>query len=75
MLEYMSPLVFFDLIRESLQPSTPPYDPPYRSAYHKLKFITAILLAAYTGQRPQATIDKTTFEDLEEALKRDPPML
>jgi len=52
-----------------------PYDPPYRWAYHKLKFIAAVLFAAYTGQRPESTINKLTFEDFEEALERDPPML
>ncbi len=52
-----------------------PYDPPYRTAFYKLKHITAILFAAYTGQRPDATIGKLTFQDFEEALKRDPPLL
>ncbi len=52
-----------------------PYDPAYRTAYHKLKFIAAILFAAYTGQRPQATIAKLSFEDLTTALERNPPML
>jgi len=43
--------------------------------YLKLKLIAGILFAAYTGQRPDATTGKLTFEDFEEALKRDPPML
>ncbi len=46
-----------------------------RHVYSKIKFIAAILLAAYTGQRPDATIDKLDFKDLEEALSRDPPIL
>ncbi len=43
--------------------------------YLKLKLIAGILFAAYTGQRPDATTGKLTFEEFEEALKRDPPML
>lgn len=46
-----------------------------RYSYSKIKFIAAILLAAYTGQRPDATIAKLDFKDLEEALSRKPPML
>ncbi len=57
----------------TLPPS--PYDPPWKTAYYKIKYIAAILFAAYTGQRPDATIHKLTHSDFEEALKRDPPML
>jgi len=51
------------------------YNPEYQIDYFKLKYITATLLGAYTGQRPEATIGKLTFQDIEEALERDPPML
>jgi len=37
--------------------------------------VLSILFAAYTGQRPDATIGKLTFEDFEDALMRNPPML
>ncbi len=41
----------------------------------KLKHIAGILFAAYTGQRPQATIGKLTLEEFREAIQRDPPLL
>jgi len=41
----------------------------------KIKYTTAILFLAYTGQRPDATASKITVEELREAIERDPPML
>jgi len=43
--------------------------------YLKLKHITGILFASYTGQRPDSTIAKITVEELREAISRDPPVL
>jgi len=43
--------------------------------YSKVKLTSAILLGAYTGLRPEATIGKLTMEDIEKALERDPPLL
>ncbi len=43
--------------------------------YLKLKIISAILFSAYTGQRPDATTGKLTYEEFENALNRNPPML
>lgn len=39
----------------------------------KLKHIAGILFAAYTGQRPQATIGKLTLEEFREAIQRSAP--
>ncbi|WP_048092213.1 hypothetical protein [Geoglobus acetivorans] len=52
-----------------------PYDPPWKYAYFRIKHIANTLFLAYTGQRPQSTTDRLTFEDFEKALKRNPPML
>jgi integrase len=41
----------------------------------KIKYTTAILFLAYTGQRPDATASKITVEELREAIKKKPPML
>ncbi len=46
-----------------------------KDPYFKLKHITGILFAAYTGQRPQSTISKLTVEELQEAISRKPPVL
>ena len=43
--------------------------------YLKLKHISGILFAAYTGQRPDSTISKITVDELREAIRRDPPLL
>ncbi|WP_456469640.1 hypothetical protein [Archaeoglobus sp.] len=43
--------------------------------YLKLKHITGILFAAYTGQRPDSTIAKITVDELRETISRDPPVL
>ena len=41
----------------------------------KLRAISAVIFASYTGLRPDATIGKLTFSEFEEALRRCPPML
>ena len=41
----------------------------------KLKYIAGILFAAYTGQRPDATIGKLTYREFKEALSLDPPLI
>ena len=43
--------------------------------FAKIRFTTAVLFGAYTGQRPDATSGKLTFEEIEEALSRSPPIL
>ncbi|MBO8179540.1 MAG: hypothetical protein H0Z19_03535 [Archaeoglobus sp.] len=43
--------------------------------YLKLKHISGILFAAYTGQRPDSTISKITVDEIKEAIQRDPPLL
>ncbi len=45
------------------------------SYYQKLKYTTAILFGAYTGQRPMSTMSRLTKEELEEAINRDPPLI
>ena len=44
-------------------------------SFNKLRLISAVLFASYTGQRPQATIAKITISELEEALNRRPTLL
>ncbi|RLI78131.1 hypothetical protein DRP05_08240 [Archaeoglobales archaeon] len=61
-------LAFYNLPKD-------PHVPKVRHSYAKIKYIANVLLAAYTGQRPDATISKLTFQDLEKALSRDPPFL
>ena len=64
-----------NIIRAIYNMPRSPYDPPWRYAYFKIKHIANVLFAAYTGQRPDATISKLTFQDFEEALSKNPPML
>ncbi|MDK2782061.1 MAG: hypothetical protein PWR13_1089 [Archaeoglobi archaeon] len=45
------------------------------SAYLKLKHISGILFASYTGQRPMSTVAKITVDELREAVSRFPPVL
>ena len=52
-----------------------PHDSKRRHYYSKIKFIAFVLLASYTGQRPEATLVKLTYDDIQQALQRDPPML
>ncbi|MBE8540389.1 hypothetical protein [Geoglobus acetivorans] len=52
-----------------------PHDSKMRHYYSKIKFIAFVLLASYTGQRPESTLVKLTLNDIREALERDPPML
>ncbi|AEA46752.1 tyrosine-type recombinase/integrase [Archaeoglobus veneficus] len=52
-----------------------PHNSEIRDTYAKIKYIANVLFAAYTGQRPEATISKLTFQDFERALSRNPPML
>jgi len=41
----------------------------------KLKHISGVLFAAYTGQRPDSTIAKITVDELRDAISRDTPVL
>ncbi len=43
--------------------------------YQKLRYIAGILFVSYTGQRPDATIGKLTFDEFREVLSRNPPLL
>ncbi len=45
------------------------------SEFVKIRFTTAVLFTAYTGQRSDATSGKLTFQDFEEALNKTPPVL
>ena len=51
-----------------------PHVPKLRHSYAKIKYIANVLLT-YTGQRPDVTISKLTFQDLEEALSRFYPFV
>ena len=42
---------------------------------YRIKYVAAILFAAYTGQRPDATISKLTYNDFKDALSRKPPII
>ena len=60
-----------NIVRATYNLSRDPHVSVERHVYSKIKFIAAILLAAYTGQRPDATIAKLDLRDLEDALSRE----
>ena len=60
-----------NIVRATYNLPRDPHVSVERHVYSKIKFIAAILLAAYTGQRPDATIAKLDLRDLEDALSRE----